>query len=302
LETWITKEGEKQIEAMAIVSAATHVDDFAQMDDGTIEIPTTERLQLEDRIEEFADVAAVAFMCESSVRSVAPYVAIRPQDEPSRKWLAQTKGIHLPMVGIPVRMNHGYTVEQIQKMCLDRRDGLALLAEAQSQSHPSGRLHEFMRLFENAFLTKASTTCTTLLPQFLQTTPYGFSKHEIGEWLQMRDSASHADGQRNHSHLSMNSHPFVRGSAVTPVINRVEIAAYDVLLNKKEWASSSLDRRSVFLADVHSDQPRSGGIVIYQGKTPSITISVVDAFGAYPLMLNRQWKRFPADWYVENDR
>ena len=117
----------------------------------------------------------------------------------------------------------------------DRAHGFALLAEALSHAHPTGKFHEFVRFVELA-LGLSSSALAEPLGIFLEAARnQGFSRGESLQWVvHLRHPATHADLLRQQT--------FLLGADVWPVIPRVEQAAYDVLFNKADWHAPTATR------------------------------------------------------------
>jgi hypothetical protein len=157
----------------------------------------------------------------------------------------------------------------------DRQDGVALLAEGLSHSNALGRYHEFLRLFERAFGRKTGGLVASLVP-FLSTeeSPMGFTKREIHSWIEARPKAAHADRRPE----------FFLEADVRPWVNRMEEAAYDVLLNKASWREPSTARRDLWRPTAGSLDPTTD-IFITSGTQAYLSYQVFDGFHAYPLVL-----------------
>jgi hypothetical protein len=171
----------------------------------------------------------------------------------------------------------------------DREDGVALLVEALSHDHAMGRFHEFIRLFERAF-TRPAKTLTSPLNEFLSPR-FGYTAAELSRWFEeLRDPATHADARTE----------FLLEADVRPVIDRMEQAAFDVLLNKALWRDPSTDRRDVWAPTAGSTNPR-GGAFIVQGTTPVTYGTILDEYGAFPMDLSGVITQRPGSWWPQTD-
>jgi hypothetical protein len=159
----------------------------------------------------------------------------------------------------------------------DRLDGVTLMAEAWSNSHLTGRFHELVRVFERAF-AKSSRPLASLVADFLAARPLlAFSKTEVEGWIPgLRDAATHADRAR----------PIVVEAELRPVIERMTFAAYDVLLNKRDWFDPSTARRDVSRPDTGPLTPDGRQIFVRQHSTHPMDSRFLDRFGVYPLNLS----------------
>lgn len=171
----------------------------------------------------------------------------------------------------------------------DREDGVALLVEALSHDHAMGRFHEFIRLFERAF-ARSGKTLTSPLNEFLSSR-FGYTTAELSRWFEeLRDPATHADARTE----------FLLEADVRPVIDRMEQAAFDVLLNKALWRDPSTDRRDVWAPTAGSTNPR-GGAFIVQGTTPVTYGAILDEYGAFPMDLSGVIAQRPGSWWPQTD-
>jgi hypothetical protein len=250
-------------------------------------VPELERKQIEATIERLANVVAVTERCRRSITSPSPYVALLPGGDEDKAFLAQATGFSespvahafVPRVRLPVN-------SELLAGLDDRSDGLALLAEALSHGHATGRFHELMRVFERAF-ARSSSKLWPPLAEFLCATPFGYTAEEVKEWIQIRHPATHADVRPT----------FLLASDVQPFVARMEQAAYDVLFNKVEWRRPSADRRALLVFDAGTSKADGSDLFIRQGITQEIAAAFMDGFRAYPLDLKAVLKDVPEDWW-----
>ncbi len=154
-----------------------------------------------------------------------------------------------------------------------RFDGVALLAEALSDAHPTGRFRELLRVFERAFTLGPHASIDPLAQFLTYFSRLEYSSDEVAYWMDdLRHKATHADRRED----------FVLARDIGPALARVEFAAYDVLLNKRYWRTKDSERR-------HEWQPRAG--VLRDGKSVVIRqhaadfsqyTTLLDGFGSYP--------------------
>lgn len=85
-----------------------------------------------------------------------------------------------------------------------------------------------------------------------------------------------------------------------PVIDRMEQAAFDVLLNKATWRDPSTDRRHVWTATAGTTDA-SGSAFIVQGTTQVTSGTILDACGVFPVDLGGVIKQRPANWWPQED-
>jgi hypothetical protein len=188
---------------------------------------------------------------------------------------------------------HGEVTERInlndaalREAARDRPEGLQLLAEALSNSHPTGRFRELIRLFEQAF-AKSGRPLVRLLDAYLSGNPeLGYSHGEVANWDKQRNLATHADRSKQ----------FATAADLQPILPRLEVAAYDVLFNKRHWNASDTDRRALWRPNgwVMAD----GTMVVRQGANATIGSQLIDGFGAYPMHLGAVINPIPDAWWT----
>lgn len=251
--------------------------------DDIVSIPSGVRRELEGAIEIYADLLSVKHQSPRRLQSPQPYISIQPIDEDALRYFSGKRIEVFP--GSPPQMTHDITMEQCCSMSEDRLDGLSLLAEAINHTHPTGQLHEFMRLFERAFAASAGHICRRLLYPFLDHAGRGYTHSEVMTWLDLRDSTAHADRRVE----------FAMEQDTRRVISRMEQAAYDVLFNKAAWRSKSLERRKAFSPVTESIDSRSG-LFVTRGKNCQVRFSPTDGFDAYPFNTQMCLEKVPENW------
>ena len=259
--------------------------------DEQVVVPPKQRAAAERAVELAANVIAVAQGCRRHIASPWPPVVFVATGDEGRSWLAERAGLqHGSLKGTfrtDQRMNlDGSVLSQLD----DREDGVALLVEALAHDHAMGRFHEFIRLFERAF-ARPTKLLTSPLAKFLDPL-FGYSETELAKWFkELRDPATHADARNE----------FLLEADVRPVIDRMEQAAFDVLLNKAAWRDPSPDRREVWkptAGTVSAD----GGAFIVQRTTPVTTGIILDEYGAFPMDLGSGViEKRPQNWWPQED-
>ncbi len=250
--------------------------------DDSIEVPEIPRKYLEKRLEDVANIISVSEKCKRLISSTHPYIAFRPENDTEKKWLNDTKGIHSTLKQLP-----GFSFS-LQKEFMDnsflgdRLDGVAIMAEAISCTHLTGKLHEFMRVFERAF-TLSSTPLIVPLSNFLLTSKIKIEKSDVTNWVfNLRHPATHADKKVQ----------FVLESDVRPHIYLIEQAAYDVLFNKTHWRDTSVERREIY-------KPKAGvgndnvGFIVKDSVGLTIMGQLLDHFSSYPFNLEGKMTQIP---------
>jgi len=255
-------------------------------DGDMIVIPGDVYKPLQSAIELFVNMLAVQMRSKRSIASPSLYASVEPVDEAARVWLRAFKHIKREIPQTPLRIWPRVEPRRHLPLLLDRLDGLALLAEALCHEHPTGRLHELMRVFERAFAAGPTRVCTHLLPVFLSPAGYGFTPDEVQVWLNLRDRSVHADRRPD----------FALESETHPVVNRVEQAAYDVLFNKSTWRDEATSRREVFHPWFAANDPNGASSVLHKGGDINIDFRPFDGFGAYPFFLKNCGLEIPEGW------
>jgi hypothetical protein len=250
-------------------------------------VPDRPRRTCELALEAIADLLSIGDRCSRSIASPFPWVAFEPTSDAASEWLGEARGIHelgrtvdLPSPFSPVPLH-----DEIRDGLKDRSDGVILLAEALAQGHPSGQFRELVRVFERAFGLSAGQLVEALLG-FLHSA-YGYTEEELKGWRRLRDAATHADVRKR----------FVVEADVRPVLGRVMQAAYDVLLNKRNWRDPSLARRQLWTPTAWTRGP-SGEVRLRQYSTPKLTAQLLDQFGAYPTDLGGVIQKLPKAWWA----
>jgi hypothetical protein len=245
--------------------------------DNKVVVPDRERGNATAAIEVIANAVSVATGSRRSISSPNPYVAFKFEDEEERDWLLKTDGI---LGGLDGQARGGVGIRlpldsDLLNSLDDRRDGVALLAEATAHTHATGQFHEYLRLFERAFAT-AGPLLPAPMTAFLNPL-FGYTEAEITTWTEtLRHPATHADVRPG----------FVLEGDTRPVVGRMQQAAYDVLLNKKVWRDSSTERRDVWEPE-GGTKDASSTPYMYAGSTGSLIGELSDRWGDYPLDMRR---------------
>ena len=257
---------------------------------GEVVVPAKQRGAAERAIELAANMVAVAQGCRRRIASPWPPVIFIATGEEGRSWLAQRAGIQHQQLRGKSRTAERIDLDaSVLSKLSDREDGVALLVEALSHDHAMGRFHEHIRVFERAFARPAKTL-TGPLNEFLLPR-FGYSEAELGRWFEeLRDPSTHADARKE----------FLLEADVRPVIDRIEQAAFDVLLNKATWRDPSTNRREVWTPTAGSTNA-SGSAFIVQGTTPVTYGTILDEYGAFPMDLSGVVADRPSTWWPQAD-
>jgi len=273
---------------LMLVCSETELTELPHLtDDGLIVIPDGPREILEYWIESIANAISVAEHTRREIASPIPAVALQGLSDGGKDLLRRARGIGVSATSIKkVEIQVG--LEDSVSLISDRPDGLALLSEAISQRYSTGRYHDFLRLFERAF-SASSSKLSKLLYSFLKGSPFKCTRGEVKNWISTyRHPSVHAE---KHEHL-------VLEADVSRFIFRVEQAAYDVLFNKSEWNSESIERRELWRPDtgvLRHDE----GFFITAGSGTYCTIQMLDEFGSYPINLECVLRHLPDDWWTK---
>jgi hypothetical protein len=260
-----------------------------------IVIPDEVSRACERAIEAFADVTAISRSGERSVSSPVPEAGFCDVLAEERHWLDSTSGFalkqsHRSPVSWHLSVN-GAAIDALD----DRPDGVSLLAEALACKQELGRFREPLRVFERGFALGPFDLIGPVSEFLTYVDVLGYSQEEVDHWFRvLRHLATHADRRED----------FALARDVMPVLNRVEFAAYDVLLNKRDWRGRGKERRHVWLPD--SAPMRDGLPAKYRIHTRArVDIAWLDGFGAYLQDLDLRLQElggFPDDWWLGPDR
>lgn len=231
----------------------------------SVHIPSAARRSAEYAIEEFADILAISHQCRRIVRSSEPCLALvadTDEELPDGSYLAPPQGRspNSPRLLDPL------VEPEVATLVHDRMVGATLLASALSGTSPLERAREFYRLFEAAFASGMGAM-TKKLFAFLSTSPYGmeYTTTELHTWVSLRGAIMHADKK------------VALGVDIEPHLGRMEWAAYDLLLHKKNWGTTDATRREGLA--FKSGLVPSRGVVVW-GEA-SVRTTWLDPFGIY---------------------
>lgn len=217
------EQGGRQL-LLVCASVALHVP--PRVDDaGQVDIPEGERRAGEGAIEAVANLISLASGCRRSITSPSLPVAFRADSDEETGLLQTLSAINGGDKGVASGRLSVFVEEDQLASLADREEGVALLAEALAQSHPAGRFRELLRVYEHAFAESADRLVPAL-SEFLALRPrLSYSKTEVKRWvIRLRGPATHAD-----------RHVPVLESDLRGVVDRMLLAAYEVVLNKETW-------------------------------------------------------------------
>jgi hypothetical protein len=220
-----------------IPSAAIHLKYKPEINrERLIVIPSRQRRLLEYAIENYATLLSICEHLKRRVSSPSPIVALMPENKFDRQLLAGAKGFVGSAQNNAIRgARNAMDVECVLQALTDRLDGVALLAEAIANDLPSSQFREFIKLFERGF-GEGGHKLIRPLSAYLQSNTLRYVEEEVKNWLKIRDGLTHADKRKR----------FLLGSDVAWIVNRIKQAAYDVLLNKKNWNEGDYEPRTLW--------------------------------------------------------
>ncbi len=239
-------------------------------------VPDGARQAAEQALSDYSCMLSVLAQSDRAVYSPQPYLFLEPTSERERRWIANTRPPALPPLRPgPAQYAPGLaTGIDWSTQFADRVTGVSLLSSALSAGGV-GRLHELVRIFENAFALSGERLVQPLL-DFLRGYPgwnLEYSEEEVKHWIKgLRDPATHAD-------LRIASKVLV-DIDVEPHLARIEQAAYDVLFNKEVWHRADTLRRHrwAFAALRRPD----GGFIVDPGRRAGLRFfDDLDHFGAF---------------------
>ena len=270
-----------------LATATISLSEFPKTDEkGKLLIDDRIRRKCEHGICMLANLLSVFNACSKSIYSPYPCVAVEYENENEMAYLQSSSGFFV----IERRDNGAYMPIEFKpeyvSQLTDRLDGVTLLSEHYSSSE-SGKYRELVRYFELAF-KMAFVQIEKKLFQFLRGSTYGYTRHEIKEWIGLRHSSFHAD-QKKSLEISITSD-------VQSYLMRMEQAAIDVLFNKKHWRSSSSLRRDIWRPTAWSTS-KHGELTVVKDTKLSMLFRVYDEFGIFPKKLGLELSNKKDNWY-----
>lgn len=253
---------------------------------GFVAIPIETR-ELDERIETAANLLSISANCGRTIRAPVPSLMLKATSDADTAVLAKAKGFRTSSNGY-VSSPHRLSDEVCRELLKDRRDGMALMSEALSHSHPTGRFHELFRLYERAFRT-ACNQLTQPLGDFLSGHPdFGYSHKEIDSWINVRGPATHADRRPT----------FLLEADTRPLLHRMEQAAWDVLCNKDNWRTPCSARRKLWRPSAGSTSANGIDVFLVQGHEAKISFEMLEDCGRYLIDLNGFLKAPPEGYWI----
>jgi hypothetical protein len=262
-----------------LVSADVDLHDPPSVDEeGRVEVPDAPRQEGENAIETTADLISVATGHGRSISSPNLGVAFRAETDNEWSFLRARAGVRGADRGVPVGRWSVLVDETALAPLHDREEGVALLAEALAQGHMTARYRELLRVFEHAF-AESACRLVPFLAAFLALRPgVGYTKTEVKRWVvRLRGRATHAD---RHA-------PLVEAD-LRGVVDRMLLAAYEVVFNKQKWHSRDIGRRDVWTPTVGPLADDGRWFVVQHRTEAPMVGQLYDPYGAYPLNLGEE--------------
>lgn len=199
-------------------------------------LPKEDDSELSNALKFYSNLISVSDGCKVNISSPTPSSGFIPENEDEKNFLDATNGFPHRLYAQP-----GFTSDFFEAIyedqLLDRVDGVAFMAIANNQNNSLGKFHEYIRLFENAFVSNSVGLAKLLFDFLSQNKDFDYSQDEIIDWMiDKRDGATHADQRKK----------FVFAEDLNKDIDRIKQAAYDVLFNKEKWNSTDTARRKLF--------------------------------------------------------
>ena len=201
-------------------------------------VSPTDTIAAERAVAERINLLAIGAQASFEALSPRPYIFLEPQNDADRERLGELQRIDLPRLRLGVaRLAPGAHRSDVDFRAVleDRPHGVALMGAALASKQGIAKLHELIRVFENAFAVGGGRLIDPLTG-FLRSHKWelGYTRGEVREWIrELRDPATHADRARSQVLLDPD---------VEPRLPRIEQAAYDVLFNKERWHRSDSKR------------------------------------------------------------
>lgn len=256
--------------------------------EGMIRVPDKQREVAEEAIEHFANAVAVVLHCDRKISSPEPPVALFPQTEQDHTLLASAKGF------LSKTANRSFPTAAYRldpkvdfQFLLDRLDGAAFVAEALCHEHSTGRFHEIVRLFERAFGLSGRKLSVPLSQYLSAAEDFGYTTNEVTRWVDIRDGVTHADRRND----------LLFEADVAWVTGRVMQAAYDVLLNKRNWRKQDCERRNVWRPITGTTSPDADMFLVKGPHGWQMSMQVFDEFRRFPSHLGGVLKTLPKGWW-----
>ncbi|WP_457315676.1 hypothetical protein [Sinomonas sp. RB5] len=205
--------------------------------DGAIDIPEFELRHSIELTENLIDVIALVYRGQKNVSNPRMPIALVAENAEELEWLNRTRGIrHLNSLEVRMEDRYHFDLHELPgDVFSDRIGGVELLSDAISQEWPPARYRELIRYFEYAFRLASGRLAGPLI-RLLAQSKHGFKPREVDDWIKQRGAVIHGDVRTDEQILNVD---------VSPIVERMELAALEVLIYKGVWRSPSGERRSI---------------------------------------------------------
>ena len=209
---------------------------FHPKESNLVQLAHEERRKCEASIEHIANILSISACSEHLILSELPVIAFKPDKPEEEQYIAPLLG-ELGYSGSS-RMELGKlllgNLRNALELFKDRTAGLAALTAALNCNTKLSQFRELVRFFEIAF-RMPFVQVDKKLYQYLSLTRLEYSRSEIKKWRSFRHPSFHGDGAI--------SQEVIFELDVAPYVERMKIAALDVLLNKEQWNRKDIKRR-----------------------------------------------------------
>lgn len=218
---------------------AVAVRKFHPTDLNILELANEQRRICESSIEHIANVLSITACSDHLILSEQPIIAFRPDKVEEEKYIEQLlskygyAGSSRWELGKLVLGDIGSLLDVLN----DRTNGVAAMSAALNCTTKLSQYRELVRFFEIAFRIPF-VQIDKKLSQFLSQAKYEIERSEIKIWGKFRHPSIHGDGAI--------SQEIVFELDVAPCVERMKMAALDVLFNKLKWGSKDTSRRMKF--------------------------------------------------------
>lgn len=196
------------------------------------------RVVCEEAIEHIANLYSISVSSPHIMYSQAPSIAFRPDTEGEHQYIEALRKEFTKELKSRSVSGGFFLMDKLSSIDFlsDRKNGVAALSAAVNCTTKLSQYRELVRFFEMAF-SMPFTQIDKKLSQFLGPALLNFSRDEVKRWSKFRHPSMHGDGAITQE-ISFEWD-------VAPYIERMKLAAYDVLLNKARWGKRCANRRKV---------------------------------------------------------
>jgi len=196
------------------------------------------RIVCEEVIEHIANLYSISVSSPHILYSQEPPIAFRPDTEDEHQYIEALRNEFNKKTKSRTVSGAFSLLDKLSSIDFlsDRKNGVAALSAAVNCTTKLSQYRELVRFFEMAF-SMPFTKIDKKFSQFLSPAPLKFNRDELKRWSKFRHPSMHGDGAITQE-ISFEWD-------VAPYVERMKLAAYDVLLNKKRWGKRCADRRNL---------------------------------------------------------